>query len=293
MKKHAISYAIIRFQPYVETEEFANIGIVLVAPRMGYLDFKLETRRLGRLTGFFDSLEPSTIRVVLKNYHSELKRIRDFARRNGDGQARFQFDVTDNAEHLFRALTKDREGIIRFSDVRFAMTENPKEMLDKQFDYYVKRNFASSIYREGLLERNVRNILKLENINQNFKRHSFGDGLYSATFPFVELINDKPMRILKPIYLGQEDPTRILDHGNKWLFTINRLKRFLPSDIVFAVEGPKKNQLLQERAFQEAVDQFKENDVKVVNASNQSELIGAVNYKDISRSENEEKIPSI
>jgi Protein of unknown function (DUF3037) len=290
MKKHAISYAIIRFQPYVETEEFANIGIVLVAPRMGYLDFKLETRRLGRLTGFFDSLEPSTIRVVLKNYNSELKRIRDFARHNGDGQTRLQFDVTDNAEHLFRALTKDREGIIRFSDVRFAMTANPKEMLDEQFDYYVKRNFASSIYREGLLERNVRNILKLGNINQNFKRQSFGDGLYSATFPFVELINDKPIRILKPIYLGQEDPTRILDHGNKWLFTINRLKRFLPSDIVFAVEGPKKNQLLQVRAFQEAVDQFKENDVKVVSASNQSELIGAVNYKDISRSENEEKI---
>ena len=276
MKKHAVSYAIVRFQPYVETEEFANIGIVLVAPSVGFLDFKLETRRLGRLTGFFDGLEPSTIRIVLKNYYAELKRIRDLARHNGDGQTRLQFDVTDNAEHLFRALTKDREGVIRFSDVRFAMTGNPKEMLDEQFDYYVGRNFASPVYREGLLERHVRGMLKLGNINQNFKRQSFGDGVYSATFPFVETVNDKPIRILKPIYLGQADPSRILDHGNKWLFTINRLKRLLPSDIVFAVEGPK-GQSLQQRAFQEAVDQFKENDIKVVNASNQGELIGAVN----------------
>lgn len=276
MKKHAISYAIIRFQPYVETEEFANIGIVLVAPRMGYLDFKLETRRVGRLTGFFDKMEPSAIRGILKNYYLELKRIKEFARHNGDGQTRFQFDASDNAEHLFRALTKDREGIIRFSDVRFVMTDNPKEMLDEQFDHYVGRNFASSIYREGLLEIHVRKMLKLGNISQNFKRQSFDDGIYAATFPFVKLIDEKPTRILKPIYLGQEDPTRILDHGNKWLFTINRLRRLLPSDIVFAVEGPK-GQTPQQRAFQEAVEQFKKNDIKVVNASNQIELISAVN----------------
>ncbi len=135
MKKHAISYAIIRFQPYIETEEFANIGIVLVSPRREYLDFRLETRRLGRLTGFFDSLEPSTIRGVLKTYHAEMKRIRDFARHAGDGQTRFQFDMTDNAEHLFYALTKDREGIIQFSDVRFAMTDSPKAKLDELFEY--------------------------------------------------------------------------------------------------------------------------------------------------------------
>lgn len=46
------------------------------------------------------------------------------------------------------------------------------------------------------------------------------------------------MKVLKPIYLGQDEPTRILDHGNKWLFTINRLKEKLPPDVVVAVEGP-------------------------------------------------------
>ncbi|MDL2408848.1 DUF3037 domain-containing protein [Rhizobium calliandrae] len=275
MKKHAISYAIIRFQPHVETEEFANIGIVLVAPRMSYLDFRLETKRLGRLTSFFDSVEAATIRAVLKNYHAELTRIKDIAGHNGNGQTRFEFKLTDNADHLFHALTKDREGIIRFSEVRFAMTDSPKNKLDELFDYYVGRNFASSVYREGLLERHVRNMLKLREIDRNFKKRSFNDGVYSATFPFVEIVDDKPVKILKPIYLGQDDPTRILDHGNKWLFTINRLKQVLPRHIVFAVEGPTGPSLRQ-RAFREAIDQFRASDIQVVDATKERELLQAV-----------------
>ncbi len=275
MKKHAVSYAIIRFQPHLETEEFANIGIVLVAPRMSYLDFRLETKRLGRLTSFFDSVEATTIRGVLRSYYTELKRIRDLAGHTGDGQSRFEFELSDNAEHLFHALTKDREGIIRFSDVRFVMTDNPKVKLDELFDYYVRRNFASAIYREGLLEKHVRNTLRLRAIDKNFKRRTFNDGIYSATFPFVEIAEDEPVKILKPIYLGQDDPTRILDHGNKWLFTVNRLKQLLPRDVVFAVEGPTGDSLRQ-RAFQEAVEQFRASNIKVVDATIERELVSAV-----------------
>lgn len=275
MKKHAVSYAIIRFQPHVETEEFANIGIVLVAPRMGYLDFRLETRRLSRLTSFFDSVEATTIRGVLKSYYVELKRIRDLAGHTGSGQSRFEFELSDNAEHLFHALTKDREGVIRFSDVRFAMTDNPKAKLDELFNYYVRRNFAGSIYREGLLEKHVRGILKLRDIGRHFKPMAFSDGVYSAKFPFVEIIQNTPLRVLKPIYLGQDEPTRILDHGNKWLFTINRLKGKLPPDVIVAVEGPKDSSK-RKQAFREAVELFRESDIKVVDARNEIELISAM-----------------
>lgn len=275
MKKHAVSYVIIRFQPHVETEEFANIGIVLVAPRMSYLDFRLETKRLSRLTSFFDSVEATTIRAVLKNYHAELRRIKDFAGHNGNGQTRFEFELTDNAEHLFHALTKDREGVIQFSETRFAMTDRPKNKLDELFDYYVRRNFVSSVYREGLLEKQVRSILKLRDIGRNFKPMAFTDGLYSAKFPFVEIVESKPVKVLKPIYLGQEEPTRILDHGNKWLFTIKRLRDKLPPDVVFAVEGPSDS-AKRRQAFREAIELFRANDINVVNAQNESELIDAI-----------------
>ena len=44
MKRFACHYAIIRFLPYPETQEFANVGVVLACPESGYFGFKLEKR---------------------------------------------------------------------------------------------------------------------------------------------------------------------------------------------------------------------------------------------------------
>ncbi len=45
LNKLACRYAILRFLPYTETGEFANVGVVLACPATGYFGFKLETRR--------------------------------------------------------------------------------------------------------------------------------------------------------------------------------------------------------------------------------------------------------
>lgn len=275
MMRYAVSYAIIRFQPHVETEEFANVGIVLVAPHLSFLDFRLETRRIARVTNFFDTLERDKIRSILRSYEQELRRIRNLAGHKGDGQIRFPFELRDNAEHLFHALTKEREGIIRFSDVRYAITHSPHQKLEELFDYYISRNFASPVYKEGLLERHVRSVLRVRDIGQRFRKREFTDGIYSATFPFVRTDGEVATKILKPIFLGQDDPTRILDHTNKWVFTINRLKELLPDDIVFAVEGPEGSPQ-QTKAFQEALTQLRSNDITVVDVANEEQLVDAI-----------------
>ncbi len=37
-------YSIVRYAPYAETEEFANIGVLLCAPKENYFDFQLTKR---------------------------------------------------------------------------------------------------------------------------------------------------------------------------------------------------------------------------------------------------------
>lgn len=275
MNKQPVSYAIIRFQPHVETEEFANVGVVLVAPSISYFDFRLETKRLARVNAFFDKLEPALVREMLRNYSVELRRIRDLAGHKGDGQRRFEFETRDNAEHLFNALTKDREGVIRFSDVRFAMSASPKKTIDELFDHYVRHSFVNAVYREGLLEKNIRALLRMDFVGKTYRPRNFTDGVYSAKFPFVEIEDDRAIRVLKPIFLGQDDPTRILDHGNKWAFTIKRLKKVLPKDVILAVEGPSGTGT-QHRAFTEAVDLFKQNGIQVVDAGDKQQVLQAL-----------------
>ena len=62
---HVARYSIIRFLPYAETEEFANVGIVMVAPTARFLDFQL-SNKWRRLSGFFDKLIEKAVRGVLR-----------------------------------------------------------------------------------------------------------------------------------------------------------------------------------------------------------------------------------
>jgi hypothetical protein len=263
MNRQAIQYAIIRFQPHVETEEFANIGVILVAPQLGYFDFRIETKRIGRLTAFFDSLDARLVRQVLRDCRAELERVRTLAGYDHGGQTRLTLTLNESAEHLFAALTKDREGIIRYSDVRYAMDVRPTALLDRLFDHYVTRTFADVEYKERLLEKHVRRLLSDQQMGGRFRSEVYSDGLYTARFPFVGGKDGKDRIVLKPIYLGQREPMNIFDHANKWLFRVNHLRKQLPEHVTFAVEGPDRPGPSNE-AFQEVSTLFQRNHIEVI-----------------------------
>lgn len=137
MKKQVIRYAIVRFQPHIDTQEFANVGVVLPAP--DFFDFRIETKRLARITRFFGTVDPSLLKQALMNCNAELARLKD----------RAATEPTSSAEHLFAALTKDREGIIRFSEVRFAMHDEPARKLDELFEHYIRRSSTARTHAAG------------------------------------------------------------------------------------------------------------------------------------------------
>jgi len=56
MKKFACQYALLRFRPFVETGEFANVGVVMLAPEARFFGYRL-LKRYGRITQFFHQLD--------------------------------------------------------------------------------------------------------------------------------------------------------------------------------------------------------------------------------------------
>ena len=56
MNKLACQYALLRFRPFVETGEFANVGVVLMCPEGRFFGFKL-LKKYGRITKFFHQLD--------------------------------------------------------------------------------------------------------------------------------------------------------------------------------------------------------------------------------------------
>ena len=70
-------YKIIRFTPFVETEEFANIGVVVYCPSTGLVSFKLAPSRFGRITQFFKGMDAQVYTLAIKNLDSELSYLRN------------------------------------------------------------------------------------------------------------------------------------------------------------------------------------------------------------------------
>ncbi len=132
MNRSACQYAIVRFAPFVETGEFANVGILMMAPRARYFGFKLETRRFGWITRFFEDLEPSLYREALRTLRDELERVHDLLKTHGFDKRRQSPDL-DLAQRLFTEVVRPRESIVRFSEPGIVMVEEPAAKLEALF----------------------------------------------------------------------------------------------------------------------------------------------------------------
>lgn len=240
MKKIACQYAIVRFAPFVETGEFANVGIIMMAPKGRFFGFELETKRYSRITNFFAELDAKIYKKALYNLKDELERANDILKAHGFDKRRKDNDV-DFANTFFNEIVRFRETIVRFGEVRTVLAADPKKKLKDLFEFYVGHNFATKKYQEALMESTVRKLLVKVNVGDKFSKGKVGDDAYHATFPFVEHYDHKVKKVIKPLHLAYDDPTRIRNHGAQWIYTIQKLKgKFItPENILFTLSKPK------------------------------------------------------
>ncbi len=113
--------------PYSEIGEFANIGVLFVCPQTGHWSYKLETQKHKRLTDFFKGLTQAVYQNAVSTIEAELIRLQ-------------KLHVNSNPDTLlaaFNIAVHPREAIIRFSEPRGRLTDNPEQELNRIFDHYV------------------------------------------------------------------------------------------------------------------------------------------------------------
>lgn len=263
-------YAIIRFCPFVETEEFANVGIIALAPGNGFFDYKLVTRKHARITHFFEQLDGAVFRAAMHNLRDELVRVSTMLSENGFNQNPEEINAAF-AKNLFQEIVRPRETVIKFSAVRAVLAASPKEKLNELYGYYVDRDFVTKEYREAALERTMRKWLHDAGASAKFDRAEVGNDEYYATFPFVR---DDGELVVKPLNLAQDQSNKILDHGGQWLFRIQTLKRknLLPQQVLFAVDGPRDNGP-RDKAYEEIMDSLESAGATVLTYDNKAEIM--------------------
>lgn len=269
MKNFACRYAIVQFLPYSETGEFANAGVVLACPKTGFFDFKLQIRKYGRVTAFFDELDHNVYRTALKMMEGELVRIQNVAKAMPDTAER-----ADQIRNLFTALTHPREAIVRFGPARPILTDDPATELLRQFDHYVDRSFAKQEYIEQTITKHLQQLLSGLTLPAPFKEERIGDDQIHANFPLVQKRDDQVSKIIKPFNLAQSEPNSIFDHGDVWLQKIRRMRKrdLLPQDVLFAVAAPPEAEIKRFDAYREICTELQHQDVIVVEESAEAKI---------------------
>lgn len=262
--KTACHYAIVRFMPFVETGEFANVGVVLFAPNARYFGFKLLGNRYSRVTHFFEQMDAKVFRAAMQTCKEELVRIDRMLKQMGT-DLRFKALNREGTLALWNEVIKPRETMLQFSESRLVLADDAQSKVMELFEYYVERNFVTPERQEQLLERGVRGWLRDAKLTEQFHSARVGNEEYHAQFPFVAGPEDHPDRVIKPLNLGYKDAARIIDHGGQWIVRINALKKrqLLPSKVLFAVAGPNDSSI-RGNAKREVIDELQSTGVIVV-----------------------------
>ena len=265
MKKQVCKYSIIRFQPYPETEEFANIGIVLYATASKRLEFRLlDGKQHARITHFFDPLCKDVFVQTNKVVRAEIERIKNFMEKTAG------VDID-----LYAELIRGREDIIRFSENRVLFCSDPVATVETLFEHYVHRSFLHEPRYEEKMRKQVRDLLDRYSLGEKFKEGTIGEpDKYEVRFPFVSK-NDAPT-VIKPIHFKHERPSQLIDHGLAWLAKVQQLERYRfirPDEILFAYDAPDKSQENLVDAFNEIKAQIESEGIKLADIEHKEDIV--------------------
>ncbi len=275
MKKIACQYSIVRFMPFVETGEFANVGIVMMSSHERYFGFKLMTRKYGRVSKFFEEIESNVLRQSMVDLRNELERVENLLKSHGFDK-RYKSNDEQFASGLFSEILRTRETIVRFSAPSVVLTEEPKGELKNLYSRYIERHFVTKEYRERVLEGRIKELLARKHIIDRYVQDKIGNDLYHVTFPFVEKIDGKPVRIIKPLNIAEGEPSRIIERGGQWGFRVHELRRrdLLPNNVLFAVDDPPLlSNINNNEAYSEALDLLRKTGVDVLELGKEQKIL--------------------
>lgn len=244
------NYAVLRFQPYPETGEFANLGIVMLCNNGQFLD-KVETRTRKRVINFFSKLTPSVFTQARHQFVQELKRVRELANANPKDAA-LQLA-------LFKHLTAPSETMFRFSQPGTIVADDPRKTLEELFDRYVNHEFAQKPDAESLLRQHINKLLKDSRLaDREYQERRLGNQKYHVAFPFVWEQRKQVKQAIRPLSFDLEDPKSILDKGDRWVMQMRRLAKYgcQPEDTVFICEEPVGPNNLFRQSYREVLGEL-------------------------------------
>ena len=193
MKKYACKYVVLRFAPYSDTGEFANVGVLLYSKNHNSFVFKLDMTDVGaRVSKFFHIDDKKVFKFAMASYQKELVFIQEQVNHH---------HMT--AQHAFDFLVKPRATLLRFSEVRTVITDSIDDTLNSIFARMVSHSSASQARNRQKLSSLLRSQLDSLCLERPFKQHTFTKSVFEARYDFIQLSEQgEPLKLIQPIEIN-------------------------------------------------------------------------------------------
>ncbi|EMB6141127.1 DUF3037 domain-containing protein [Providencia stuartii] len=237
-------YSIIRYTPYAETEEFANVGVVICSPKTGELAFSITRHNDARIRHFFK--DDSIFNVVKPVIEDELMTASKIVA---------SLSTPEKIRDFFFNITEPRESVFRYSPSRVLMAKSINTELERLFAQFVKQSGHTKEKREEVLASELRcRFQRHEELKNSFKKLELGGELTRFNMPLVASADGDILCAIKPLLFAQNDPSKMLEHCDKWVARIRRaasenILKF--SNVLLTIEHSKKLKTHEAKAIDE------------------------------------------
>ncbi len=120
------NYAILRFRPYAETEEFVNVGVLAMCTQPCLLHFAAETTMPARAKTLFPEQNEQTFASALNALTRDMNRLKA------------QAHEPKTVQITFNETVRIRKSVFRFGGIRTILTDEPENLAEELFRRYVR-----------------------------------------------------------------------------------------------------------------------------------------------------------
>lgn len=234
---------------------FANVGIILYAPKSRHFEFKLlQLNNHGRITGFFKGLDKLVFQESVRLIREELTRIQKLML------------TVNEPDMLYDELVRSREGIVHYSKHHVRFTIDPAATVAELFEHYVHHSFTRKQGHEEQMRTRIAALLTEQKLAVHYKHRVIGDKKgYPVKLPFVT--EQQQPAIIKPLHFQHNDSKKLIDHGLQWLATMNQLFRLgvtQPDLTLITYKPPVHTDGILRDSFNDVHEQIRDSGVKTL-----------------------------
>lgn len=258
-------YSIIRFLPFTDLGEFANIGIIALDNQNKILKFKLARARFRRLREFFGEDAYRAYGAAIEHLRLELSSITTADR----------FWANWEPEKAFHHLTRSHESSIVFSDVRTMLSKDHiSDVVDTLFTRLIERQRQEA--HDLDLIKDIRHELVVNGI-RGFRAIRVADDVVPVTFPLAH--RNGTLNAIQPMVFTQKTPLAVFDHGAMWkrrlAYLLNQ-RKIENKSVLLVIDPPASDASSSlQSAYAEAMKEIKLLPFEAVTA----EVGGQINHK--------------